>query len=159
MRRHDREVTDFNEILGIIDRCEVCRIALNGEGWPYVLPLNFGYEVKNGELELYFHGALTGYKYELMERDPRASFEMDCGHILDYNAEKKHCTMNYQSVMGRGRIEPIPDGEKFAALCIIMRHYHSDPTAFDPAAMPRTRVFKLKVESLTGKVKPAPARS
>jgi len=159
MRRHDREVTDFEDLLDIIKKCDVCRLALNDEGYPYILPLNFGYEVKEGVLELYFHGALEGTKYALMERDPRASFELDCCHSLKYDAERKHCTMEYESVIGRGHIEFIPDEQKFSTLCIIMRQYHEDPTAFNPAAMPRTRVFKLVVESITGKVKRKPAVS
>ena len=28
MRRNDREITDINEICGIILKCDVCRIAL-----------------------------------------------------------------------------------------------------------------------------------
>ena len=153
MRRHDREVTDFNEQLAIIKKCDVCRLALNDGGYPYILPLNFGFEVTEGSLELYFHGASEGTKYALIDLDPRASFEMDCCHSLVYNADKKHCTMEYESVIGRGLISYVPDDEKYSALCKIMRQYHSDPTAFDPAAMRRTRVFKLTVESMTGKIK------
>lgn len=157
MRRKDREVTEFGEQLDIIKKCGVCRLALNNGGWPYILPLNFGFETEGGVLRLYFHGAAEGEKYAIMERDPRASFEMDCCHSLVYDAEKKHCTMEYESVIGRGIIEPVPDEEKYRALCIIMRQYHEDPEAFDPAAMPRTRVFSLKVEGMTGKIKRAHA--
>ena len=32
MRRKDREITDFNEIINIIKKCDVCRIALNDKG-------------------------------------------------------------------------------------------------------------------------------
>lgn len=28
MRRKDREITDFNEIMAIIDKCDTCRLAL-----------------------------------------------------------------------------------------------------------------------------------
>ena len=44
MRRHDREITDKNEILEIMDRCDVCRLAFNDGDYPYILPLNFGIE-------------------------------------------------------------------------------------------------------------------
>ncbi|MCI9135355.1 MAG: pyridoxamine 5'-phosphate oxidase family protein, partial [Lachnospiraceae bacterium] len=40
MRRKDREITDFQEILEIIRKCDVCRIALNDEEFPYMVPLN-----------------------------------------------------------------------------------------------------------------------
>ena len=47
MRRKDREVTDIKDIKNIIDRCDICRIALNNDGYPYILPLNFGVDVEN----------------------------------------------------------------------------------------------------------------
>ena len=83
MRRTDREITDRQELLDVMARCDVCRLALNDEsGYPYVVPLNFGMEERDGTLHLLFHGAMTGTKYDRMERDSRATFEMDCGHQL-----------------------------------------------------------------------------
>lgn len=74
MRRTDREITDRQELLDVMARCDVCRLALNDEsGYPYVVPLNFGMEEREGTLYLLFHGALTGTKYDRMEQDPRAT--------------------------------------------------------------------------------------
>ena len=72
MRRSDREVTDFGELIAIMEKCDVCRLGLNQEGYPYLLPLNFGMKVEGESVELYFHGADEGRKYELIEADPRA---------------------------------------------------------------------------------------
>ena len=61
MIRSDREITDRQEMLDIMGRCDVCRLALNGsDGYPYLLPLNFGMEEADGTLYLYFHGAAEG---------------------------------------------------------------------------------------------------
>ncbi len=154
MRRADREVTDFDGIVAIMERCDVCRLALNGDGYPYILPLNFGMTVEDGRVTLYFHGAMEGTKYALMERDSRASFEMDCAHELILDDEHGNCTMAYQSVMGRGHIEPVPDGEKENALRLLMAHYRRGDFPFGRGAVPHTRVFKLAVESMTGKIRP-----
>lgn len=35
MRRKDREISDFNEIIEIIKQCDVCRIALNDEDFKF----------------------------------------------------------------------------------------------------------------------------
>ena len=153
MRRKDREVTDFSEIIAIMERCDVCRLALNGDGYPYILPLNFGLLVKNGIVELYFHGAMEGTKYGLMERDNRASFEMDCSHRLVMDRQRGSCTMEYESVIGQGRVEMIPDGEKYDALRILMARYHQEAFPFNQDMVPRTKVFKLVVESMTGKIR------
>ena len=48
MRRKDREITDFDEMIKIIEKCDTCRLALNDGEYPYIVPLNFGHEVKDG---------------------------------------------------------------------------------------------------------------
>ena len=45
MRRSDREITDFQELITAMRGCDVCRLALHDEPYPYILPLNFGLEV------------------------------------------------------------------------------------------------------------------
>ena len=82
MRRADREITDFDELIAVMRGCDVCRLALHDEPYPYILPLNFGLEADGGTVRLYFHGADTGTKYDLIARNPNASFEMDRGHGL-----------------------------------------------------------------------------
>lgn len=151
MRRFDREITDFNEIIDVMKKCDVCRIALNNDGYPYILPLNFGMTVTDQKIELFFHGALEGTKYDLIQRDNRASFEMDCGHQLNLLPDQKNCTMSYESVIGQGHIEMIPDSEKYDALCRIMEHYRQEDFPFNHAIMPKTNVFKLTVEKISGK--------
>ena len=94
MRRSDREISAFEDIVAIMRKCDVCRIALNHDGYPYILPLNFGLSVTGRKIELYFHGAADGLKYRLMEKDHRASFEMDCAHrlVMEKKGEACSCT-------------------------------------------------------------------
>lgn len=153
MRRNDREIKSFEDIVKVMEKCDVCRIALHDEDYPYIVPLNFGMEVQGEKVTLYFHGAMEGRKYELMERDNRVCFEMDCAHRLVTEEESGNCTMEYESVIGRGRIETVPEEEKENALYILMRHYHQEDFAFNRAVVPRTRLFKLTVEELTGKAR------
>lgn len=153
MRRTDREVTKIEDIIAIMKKCDVCRIALNNNDYPYILPLNFGMTVKNKTIELYFHGAMDGMKYDLIQKNNRASFEMDCEHRLVTELERGNCTMEYESVIGQGHIEMISDNEKYEALCILMEHYHQKDFPFNKSIMPKTKVFKLVVENVTGKVR------
>lgn len=79
---------------------------------------------------------------------------MDCKHELKYDEGKGYCTMAYESVIGRGRIEVLPNDEKENALRKIMGHYHhSEDTYFNPAAIPRTLVYMLMIEEMTAKRK------
>lgn len=154
MRRRDREVKDFSEIVEIIKMCDVCRLALNDDGYPYIVPLNFGMEVEGEKIYLYFHGALKGRKIDLIEKDNRASFEMDCEHELQYCEEKGDCSFGYASVIGRGHIKMLNEDEKMEALRKLMDHYHPSKNAyFNPAAISRTAVFMLEVEEISGKRK------
>ncbi len=152
MRRADREITDFNELVRVMDKCDVCRLAFNDkEGYPYILPLNFGMKVEGKNVTLYFHGADEGKKYELLKEDDRVSFEMDCSHELVSDMEHGHCTMKYESVIGRGRLSIVPDGEKMEALAVMTDHYHTGHFEFNPKAVPRTVAMKLVVEQMGGK--------
>ncbi len=155
MRRKDREITSFEEILEVIGRCSVCRLGLNDEdGYPYIVPLNFGTEVKDGRLRLYFHGATEGHKLDLIRRDSRAFFEMDCRHQLQYVEEKGFCSMSFESVMGKGRVHILDEEEKLHALEQMMAQYHKGRKApFSKDALPRTCVFALDVEQISGKRK------
>lgn len=154
MRQKNREIKDFEEIIEVMKQCDVCRLALNDDGYPYILPLNFGMDVADGKITLYFHSALEGYKVDLFQRDNRASFEMDCRHQLQYFEDKGYCTMSYESVIGRGTIRILKENEKKDALEKLMAHYHKDPKAYyNPAAADRTLVYALDVQQITGKRK------
>ncbi|MBP3325128.1 MAG: pyridoxamine 5'-phosphate oxidase family protein [Coprococcus sp.] len=151
MRRSDREITDINEIIQVMEKCDVCRLAIHDEEYPYILPLNFGMEADNEQIVLYFHGANEGKKYELITKDNRVGFEMDCAHKLVTDIDHGSCTMEYESVIGYGRIKSIPEDEKYNALCVLMKHYHKEDFPFNQAVMPQTTVFKLVVEHVSGK--------
>lgn len=151
MRRSDREVADRSEIIEIMRRCDVCRLALNDGDYPYILPLNFGMDASGGGVILYFHGAAQGRKYDIISRDNRASFEMDCSHRIVTRSERKSCTMEYESVIGRGRIELVGGGEKLEALRRLNAHYGAENLEIDEAVAQRTVVMKLTVEDMTAK--------
>ena len=154
MRKADREIKSRNEIIEIIKRCDVCRLAFNNGEYPYIIPLNFGIEVDDKKIILYFHSALEGTKVDIMKREMKATFEMDTKHELQYYEEKGYCTMSYESVIGKRRIRILPENEKMEALKKLMAQYHKDKeTYFNPAAIPRTLVYSLEVEEITAKRK------
>ena len=64
MRRSDRELKDMADIVAIAKRETVCTVAFHDESCPYLIPLNYGAEVEEGKLVLYFHGAKEGTKID-----------------------------------------------------------------------------------------------
>lgn len=152
MLRKDREIADRTAQLAIVDACDVCRVCLNGaDGYPYVVPLNFGVEVAGDDVTLYFHCANRGTKLDLLACDPRATFEMDCDHELIFYDERMSCTMGYRSVIGRGRLEVVPEEEKIHGLDVLMRHYHAEEFTWSTRLLPATTVLRLRVEQMWGK--------
>lgn len=150
MRRADREVTDSGAICAILQKCSVLHLALNTDGAPYVLPVNFGME--SDGMTFYIHGAAEGTKYALIAQDARAGFELECAGELVLNEAGHSCTMNYESVAGWGVLEEVtaPE-EKCHALRRIMAQYHSEDFPFSEKPIPQTRIFRLRVVSRTAK--------
>ena len=151
MRRKDREIKDFNEIIKVMEKCDVCRIALQDGGYPYIVPLNFGMKVEGEKITLYFHGASEGKKCELIRQDNRVGFEMDCSHRLVVDKDGCSCTMKYESVVGRGKMEIVSGEEKFEGLRVLMKQYHEEDFSFPEEVVKRTTVMKLIVEQVSEK--------
>ena len=156
MRRKDREVTDFNEIVKIIDACEIVRIGLSDGDYPYIVPLNFGYEVVDEQIYLYIHGAMAGRKYEMLQKNPHCSFEMDIALEMDCMEDIKDVTMRYKSVMGKATAKFLEGEEKQRAIDDILMGRHEETKNFDynRAAVARTAMIQLKVTEVSAKVNP-----
>lgn len=151
MRRRDREIKEFDEIVKIIKKCDSLVLGLNDEGYPYLVPLNFGIDIEDEQLYLYFHCAKEGKKLDLIQKDNRATFEMDCNHNFILYEERMSCTMGYESVIGQGTIEIVAEDKKYDALKILMRQYHAEDFQFNTDMIKVTTLLRLKVEKLTGK--------
>lgn len=153
MRRSDREIRDIAEIINIIETCDVCRLALLDGHVPYIVPLNFGYEFTDNTLILYFHSANEGKKLDLIAKNPLACFEMDCSHKLIEAEEACGYTMEYESVIGRGRVSICSEkSEKIRALGLLMKQYAPGKAFhFPDHALEAVTVFKLVVSELSGK--------
>jgi nitroimidazol reductase NimA-like FMN-containing flavoprotein (pyridoxamine 5'-phosphate oxidase superfamily) len=153
MRRKDREITDPLEIIKVIDKCDVCRIGLSDGNVPYIVPLNFGYDYIGGKLTLYFHGAKEGKKLEIIQRNPAACFEMDCSHKLIVADAPEKYTMEFESVMGNGRIHICTGkAEKTHALTRLMKTYAKDREfVFSDSVIESVGILKLEVSDFTGK--------
>ena len=158
MRRKDREVTDPAALRQIIRDCPVIRLGLtDGSPYPYIVPMNFGYEFAEGEIYFYVHSAMAGRKYALMRQNGVCSFELDGGHALILDAAAKDVTMHYKSAMGKARIEFLEGEEKTRALALLMAR-DERTRSFDYARAPllHTAVARLTVTELTGKTNPGP---
>lgn len=153
MRRKDREITDYNKIIEIFSECDCCRLGLIDENGAYIVPLNYGYEEIDGKLILYFHGAATGKKIELIKMQKTASFEMDRKHKLIEGETACTYSYMYQSIMGNGIISILDNyEEKIHALRLLMSHYSGKSEwDFKKEQVDNIAVIKLEVTNLSCK--------
>lgn len=156
MRRSDREITSYNDILKIIGECKVLRLALCDNGLPYIVPLNFGYEKSGGGFTFYFHSAHEGKKLDIIKKSPSAAFEMDCSNLLTAENTDNPCTYgyNYRSIVGGGNAEIVTDtDEKKYALKLIMLHQTGKNFDFTDAQAKSVTIIKLTVKHLSAKAR------
>lgn len=153
MRRKDREITNIDEIVAMMKRCDVCRIAINDETSPYIVPVNFGFEFEDDHLVLYIHGSNQGAKHALIQKDNRVSFEMDCSHRLILPTGEESCasSMAYESVIGQGEMLLLADEEKAHALTVILNHYGIEAKKFNPIHFANTAAYSIRCSSYTAK--------
>ena len=153
MRRKDREVTNPMQVTDIISRCTCCRIGFYDDGEVYIVPLNFGYEIKDDACVLYFHGAKEGRKIELIQKSPDVGFEMDTNYAL--NAADIACgySARFQSIIGNGIVSIVSElEEKKLGLSLLMEHNTGKREwDFDEKMLNAVTVFKLVVSKMSCK--------
>lgn len=156
MRRKDREVTDFSEIVKIIDECDIIRIGLSDGDYPYIVPLNFAYTVEDEQVCFYVHGAQAGRKYEMLKANPKCSFEMDIPIEMDCIVAAKDVTMRYKSVMGKAVAEFLEGDDKFDAIdnVIMARYEETRNFEYNKAVVKNTAIIRLTVTEMTAKHNP-----
>ena len=152
MRRSDRQVTDWAQIIEMLQRCQVMRVAMqDGEGL-YIVPVNYGFEHRDGRLVLYFHGAYEGRKAEALRRPIPVAFEMDGGIELVEAKEACAYGCRYFSVMGNGTARTVTDvAEKQRALAILMKHQTGRDFEFTSAMANGTAVFAIDADGCSAK--------
>ncbi len=153
MRRADREIGTFDEIVDVIGRCGSVRIAMVDQGKPHLVPMSFGYEAENGSLVLYLHSAAQGHKIDILKEDPQVCFEMDIPIRIAEGDIPCSWTQKYESVIGFGTAVFLEDpAEKRAGLTAITRNYGFEgPVDFPDPMLEKTCVIRVDVSEMTGK--------
>jgi len=158
MRRKDREVSNMEDIRGIIEKCKVCHLAMADRGLPYVVPLSFGYKIDGDVLTLYFHSAKTGHKIDILRDNSAVCFEMACECKLGLVENPCNSGYFYESVLGFGQAGFVEnDDEKCEALTLLMKQQANQDFVFTIQQADTVCVFKVISSDFTGKRKPQPS--
>ena len=149
MRKQEREIRDRAEVDRIIGEALVCRLGLCKDNRPYVVPVSFGCD---GDF-IYFHTPPQGMMIDYLEANDAVCFEME-HDVRMLPAEDSACrwSVSYVSVIGFGRAREVTTPEeKISALGWIMKHYSNKEWTYDAAAVGKTRIWRIAIETLTGK--------
>ncbi len=157
MTRREREVTDISEILRILGTAKVLHLGLCDEGQPYVVPMNYGYTYEGGRLNMYLHGAKSGYKYDVIAKNPLVSFALECDVVPFAGSVACKYGTSYSYVMGKGSAVIISDAEeKRRALSIIMKTQTGKDFEFDDKLASVVNIVRIDVSEFTAKKRPLP---
>ena len=88
--------------LGLIDE----------DGFPYVVPVNYGYEIVNDKLYIYIHTTKRGHKVELMKKNSKVCVEMSMFHDFPDCKYKGHYH-DYRSVIAKGLVTLVDGNEDY----------------------------------------------
>lgn len=152
MRRKDREVTDINDLISVVEECRICHLGLIDDKGMYIVPLNYGYEYINQRLNLYFHSAHVGRKIDAIINNPNVCIEMDCDHRLIEGEKACDYSFGFKSIIGNGKASIVSDyNEKLKGLSLLMKHETQREFEFDEKMVNQVSVIKVEVNEITGK--------
>ena len=148
MLRKEQEISEKEEIEGIIQHAQVCRLALSENDHPYIVPLCFGYSHNT----FYFHCARKGRKINIIRDNPNTCIEIDVNTKIMEDEKACQWGMKYKSIIAFGKAVIIDDlSEKEKALHIIMRQYSSDSFSLEKKFIDKCIIIKVIVDKITGK--------
>ena len=160
MTKRERQVTDPDQILAILEAGKVLHLGLAVNNEPYVVPMNYGYTMEDGNLTIYLHSALRGKKLDMIRENPNVFFEIDCG-LQPFGEGDIPCQygMVYSSIMGRGKATIVEDvEEKMAAMSVLMKTQTEKDFAFNDRLVSIVAVIRIDVAEYTAKHRPLPEK-
>ena len=157
MTKRERQVTDPQQILHILDTGKVLRLGLAVNNEPYVVPMNYGYCLENDRLTLYLHSAVRGKKLDMIQANPNVFFEIDCDLMPFEGRIPCQYGLVYSSVMGRGTAVLVEDvEEKKRAMTMLMKTQTGKDFSFEDRLVSIVSVIRIDVAEYTAKHRPLP---
>ena len=159
MTKRERQVTDPQQILDILDKGKVLYLGLCAGDEPYVVPMNYGYTMEEGKLVMYLHSAVQGKKLDMIQNNPKVFFALDCDRQPFDGVKPCQYGMVYSSVMGKGIAQIVEDvEEKKKAMTILMKTQTGKDFQFVDRLVSIVTVIRIDVQEYTAKHRPLPEK-
>jgi len=140
-------------MLEILQAGRTVTLAMVDNDEPYLVALNYGVEVCDGNLRLWLHSAPDGRKIDCVRRNRRVCFTVVIAGDILTGATACDCSMRYRSIVGYGTVRIVEDErEKRTGLDMIMRHYTGkSDMPYKAGLTERTTVLCIDIERITAK--------
>jgi nitroimidazol reductase NimA-like FMN-containing flavoprotein (pyridoxamine 5'-phosphate oxidase superfamily) len=156
VRRKEREITNFDEMLQVLKVTKYVTIALCMDNEPYLVALSHGYD--EDKKCLYFHCAPEGKKLIFAAANPQVWGQA----VLDFGVTDE-CDYAYTSVHFSGKLCLITDlTEKKHAMEVLVRQVSLNPEAklakIKPEKLAATTMGRIDITYMSGKKHQAPKK-
>ncbi len=144
-RRTEQEITDYDELLQIIDACDIGWLGLTAGTEPYVIPVNFTRE----DDRLYIHCSPTGKKIDIIAKNPNVCLTA----LSEHKYIEGEGNYSYRCAICYGQASVVESREEMVAA------YQSLCARIDPSVMAdvtdkcldRSAIICIDIEKITGK--------
>ncbi len=153
MRRTDREITEQEDMMQIIEKAKVLRLALFDETYPYIVPMHYGYTLKDSKFVFYMHSAKEGHKLDLITKNANVCVEIENEmEIVSGGDIPCRYGATFSSVIGRGKVEIVEDTlEKIQGLKLLMQHQVNKDFEINEQMANMVCVIKVCIDEISAK--------
>ena len=157
LTRREKLITDIDKVLEILKKSKVLHLGLVDGDEPDVVPMNYGFTYEEEKLTIWLHGGTAGRKYDIIRKNPKVFFEMECDLIPFEGDVACKYGLSYSSLMGKGVATIIESSEeKQRALSVFMKTQTNGNFEFNEKLASVVGIIKIDVSEFTAKHRPLP---
>jgi nitroimidazol reductase NimA-like FMN-containing flavoprotein (pyridoxamine 5'-phosphate oxidase superfamily) len=151
IRRKEKEISDKNEMLAILENAKYITIAMCADNEPYLVTLSHGYDRERNCI--YFHCAGEGKKIDILKEQNKVWGQalMDKGYV------QGSCDHLYATTQFMGRVTFVENSdEKKHALEVMINALEDDPqkvpdTLLTEKSIEGVQIGRINIEYMSGK--------
>lgn len=151
LKRKEKEISDKNEMLAILENAEYITIAMCSDNEPYLVTLSHGYDRDRNCI--YFHCAREGKKVDILKEQNKVWGQA----LLDKGYVQGSCDHLYETTQFMGRVTFVENsGEKKHALEVMINALEDDPqkvldTQLTEKSIEGIQIGRIDIEFMSGK--------
>lgn len=151
LKRKEKEISDKNEMLAILENAEYITIAMCSDNEPYLVTLSHGYDRDRNCI--YFHSAREGKKIDILKEQNKVWGQA----LLDKGYVQGSCDHLYETTQFMGRVTFVENsGEKKHALEVMINALEDDPqkvldTQLTEKSIEGIQIGRIDIEFMSGK--------